>query len=123
MPQNVYCWRCRIEVPMLDEGEWAELAPLLSKVPQDIKAYRESTGAPLDQAVRQGFERAALARYEQLTGFPESNVNALWHHRLADVGPPCDACGKPMRTRVARFCAECGHWPSNDGARAAQPSR
>jgi hypothetical protein len=99
---------------MLDEGEWAQLAPLLSKVPQDIKDYRERTGAALDVATKQGFEREALERYEQLTGFRETNINALWHHRLAEVGPPCEACGKPLRTDIARFCAECGHVTSNN---------
>ena len=113
MPQQTYCWRCRIEVPMLTEPEWAQLAPLLSKSVQETKAHRESTGASVEVAVRQGFDRAALDKYRQLTGAIETDVNVLWHHRLADHGPPCEACGKPLRTRDARFCAECGHVPSN----------
>ena len=94
---------------MLDEVEWAELAPLIRKVPQGIKAHRQATGAWPDEATARELERAALERYEQLTGFRESNVSALWHHRLLDVARPCKACGKPLRTNVARFCAECGH--------------
>ena len=99
---------------MLDEDEWALLVPLLSKVSQDIKDYRKHTGAALDVATKQGFEREALERYEQLTGFRETNINALWHHRLAGLGPPCKACGKPLRTDVARFCAECAEVTSNN---------
>jgi hypothetical protein len=98
---------------MLTETEWAEFHPLLSKSLRDVKGYREATGASLDVAVKQGFGQAALDRYLELTGFRETNVNALWHHRLGDLGPPCESCGKPMRTKQARFCAECGHVPSN----------
>jgi len=98
---------------MLTEPEWAQLAPLLSKSVQEVKAYRESTGASVEVAVRQGFERAALDKYRQLTGAVETDVNVLWHHRLADQGPPCEACGRRLRTIDARFCAECGHGPFN----------
>jgi len=38
----------------------------------------------------------------------ETNPNALWHHRLSQLGPSCRACGKPLRTVRAKFCAECG---------------
>jgi hypothetical protein len=70
---------------MLTEQEWAEVGPLLSKVMHDVKKFRETTGASVDVAVRQGFERAVLEKYRELTGSVETNVNALWHHRLADV--------------------------------------
>ena len=99
---------------MLTEAEWAQLGPLLSKSVQETKAYREPTGASLEVAARQGFDRAALDKYRQITGAIETDVNVLWHHRLADQGLPCEACGKPLRTPVARFCAECGHVPSNN---------
>ena len=98
---------------MLTEREWEQLAPLLSNSLQEIKDCREATGAPLDVAVRQGFDQAALDKYRELTGAVETNINVLWHHRLADMGPPCEACGRPLRTADARFCAECGHVPSN----------
>jgi hypothetical protein len=99
---------------MLTEPEWTQLAPLLSKSVQETKAYREATGASVEVAVRQGFERAVLDKYRQLTGAVETDVNVLCHHRLADQGPPCETCGKPMRTLDARFCAECGQVPSNN---------
>jgi hypothetical protein len=113
MPQMVYCWRCKTEMPMLEEVEWAQLAPLLTNMSAQIMAYRERTGATLEVARREGFEKAALEKYKDLTGYAETNINALWHHRLASYGPPCESCGKLMRTSIARFCAECGHVPSN----------
>jgi hypothetical protein len=109
MPQQVYCWRCQIDIPMLDEAEWSQLAPLLAHITDRIKTFRERTGASLEVALKQGIQGPALAKYRELTGHEETNFNALWHHRLANFGPPCGKCGKLMRTHVARFCAECGH--------------
>lgn len=50
----------------------------------------------------------ALQVYEEITGFHETNKNALWHHRLSVYGPPCLHCGKPLRTTRAKHCAACG---------------
>ena len=108
MPQQVYCWRCQIDIPMLDEHEWAQLVPLLTHVLDRAQTYRDRTGASPQVALEQGIYRLALDKYRELTGHVETNFNALWHHRLANYGPPCQQCGKLMRTRVARFCAECG---------------
>jgi hypothetical protein len=97
-----------MELPMLDEQEWAEVGPLLANTFQTIKEHRARTGASLAEVLRPEFGRDALQRYFEITGFRETNVNALWHHRLSKFGPPCHACGKPLRTAVARHCAECG---------------
>jgi hypothetical protein len=93
---------------MLDETEWNELVPLLSSAVSRIKSYREKTGASLADATKVGYEQPALAKYFELTGFRESNVYALWHHRLAQHGPPCPRCGKLLRTNRAARCVECG---------------
>ncbi len=52
--------------------------------------------------------KPAFDEYERMTGFRETNVNALWHHRLSLYGPPCKKCGRLLRTVQARHCAECG---------------
>lgn len=75
---------------MLDEAEWAEVA-------------HSGLGAALPTRLQ-----AILAAYHRLTGFAETNANAVMHHRLAQYGPPCAACGKPLRTNRASFCAACG---------------
>lgn len=90
MAQHLHCWRCRMVVPMLDEEEWAQIYPHLSRVPEPEACD------------------AALASYEEITGFRETNINAVWHHRETLYGPACDQCGKPLRTPRARFCAACG---------------
>ena len=76
---------------MLDARESNEVLPLLNGYTQD-----PSRG------------KAALDRYFAITGFRETNPNALWHHVLSLYGPPCEACGKPLRTPAANWCAACG---------------
>jgi hypothetical protein len=99
-----------MELPMLDEDEWAQLAPLLQATIEDFMEVRRATGVGLEEAQANGtLGRRALAFYRELTGFDETNINALWHHRLADYGPPCAQCGKPLRTPRAKLCAACGH--------------
>lgn len=109
MAQTLYCWRCDFELPMLDEMEWAQLAPLLQGAIAEFMEERRRTGVGLDEARDTGIlGRRALAFYRELTGFEETNLNALWHHRLSLYGPPCGHCGKPLRTPRAKLCAACG---------------
>ena len=105
----LWCWRCKLEVPMLDEAEFAEIEPLYRDGLSHVKQYREQTGATLAE-VPQAIRRLApvLEAYERLTGFREENPNAIWHHRISIYGPPCRRCGKVLRTPVARKCFECG---------------
>jgi hypothetical protein len=109
MPQDLYCWRCDRVLPMLDEAEWAQLAPLLQvAIPEFMEEHRR-TGVSLGEAQATGvLGGRALALYRDLTGFEETNLNALWHHRISLYGPPCTHCGKPLRTPRAKLCAACG---------------
>lgn len=92
-------------MPMLTEDEW-EIAHPIGYIAQ-IKQYREETGCSLSEAHRAGLGYLTLKAYEQITGYRETNPNAILHHRLSLFGPPCHACGKPLRTPMARYCAEC----------------
>ncbi len=107
MAKILWCWRCQMEIPMLEEHEWDKIAPLLSNAVVRIKRYREEHGVSLAEA-QQGWAQDALAAYFEMTGFRETNANALWHHRASLFGPPCATCGKPLRTPMAKHCAECG---------------
>ncbi len=83
---------------MLDEAEWEELM-----------RHHDLTGGTdgARTSLRERFV-PVLNAYERLTGFRETNPSAIWHHRLALFGPDCRACGKPLRSPLARLCASCG---------------
>lgn len=93
---------------MLDDDEWAEVEPLLANAIEQIKNYRSAKGVSLAEARAKGYGKGALERYFQITGFRETNPDALWHHRISEFGPPCNVCGKPLRTPRAKLCAACG---------------
>jgi hypothetical protein len=97
----LWCWRCKSEMPMLDDSEYAQVQEL-------FRAAFESKAA----SMRERF-KPVCDLYEQLTGMSESNPNAIMHHRISLYGPPCEQCGKPLRTQVAAFCAACGSYISN----------
>lgn len=105
--QELYCWRCRCEIPMLDETEFEQVLIELR-----FGFDNRARGLPEAEAYR-----SALDLYEEFTGLRETNPRALYHHRIAMYGPPCAQCGKPLRTPAARFCAACWHRVREPGAR------
>jgi hypothetical protein len=97
-----------MEMPMLTEAEWEQLVPHLENAIDQIKRYREQHRCSISEAKTNGYGQRALALYESMTGFRETNPDALYHHRLSIYGPPCHACGTPLRTPQAKHCAMCG---------------
>jgi hypothetical protein len=85
-----------MDVQMLDDVEYARAAELY-KAAFSLKGSRE-----------QRYE-LLLDYYKEITGFEETEPNAIMHHRISQYGPPCEVCGKPYRTPLASFCAACGN--------------
>src|SRR5437868_6795014 len=94
----LWCWRCKIEVPMLDDDEYKLVTS---------KHGTKGTGGKAE--IRERFFGPVLREYERITGFRETNTNPVDHHRLSLYGPPCTKCQKPLRTPKAKFRAACGH--------------
>ena len=92
----MWCWRCRMDVPMLDDEEFARLHDL-------YRAAFGKEGVPVDDRFQE-----VRNVYHQMTGFYEPNHNAIMHHQISIYGPPCGNRGKPLRTPQAAFCAACG---------------
>ena len=92
-----YCWRCKLEVPMLDKEEFAIVSALYQKGFRVLKKDRQERFKEL------------LDYYNDLTGFKETEPNAIMHHSLEQIGPDCEKCGKPYRTPKAKLCAACGN--------------
>lgn len=89
-----------MEIPMLDEQEFAHASRLYG---EGIHSHGNHLGdgeSPF---------KKLLDYYFEVTGFQETEPNAIMHHRIAQYGPPCENCGKPYRTPLASFCAACGN--------------
>src|SRR5262245_1999725 len=103
----LWCWRCQMDIPMLDEVEFEQVASVMRGCWSAAKQQREAHTLPVEQ-IHATLFAPALAEYRRLTGFDETNHVALYHHRISLYGPPCTSCGKPMRTPAAQRCAACG---------------
>jgi hypothetical protein len=103
-----------MDVPMVDQDEFALIHEARLSGMAVVERERIRRGATVVDQIPLGGEvaeqlRPMLEMYHLLTGFVETNPNALWHHRISDHGPPCPSCRKPLRTELARFCAACGY--------------
>ncbi len=90
-----------MDVPMLDEEEGKIASKLLSEGFQEFKTDRKTP-------FKENFKKL-LDYYNSLTGFEETNPNAIMHHFIDMYGPDCENCGKPYRTETAAFCPKCGN--------------
>ena len=96
-----YCWRCKMDVPMLDSEEGKIASKLLAEGFQEIKKQAKT---PLSENFKK-----LLYYYKEITGYEETNHNAIMHHFIDMYGPDCENCGKPYRTETATFCPKCGN--------------
>jgi hypothetical protein len=88
-----------MEVPMLDEQEYETAHKLFSECFKEMHSGK----------ARSERYKPLLDYYCQITGYDETEPNAIMHHRIAQYGPPCEMCKKPYRTPQASFCAACGN--------------
>jgi predicted Zn-ribbon and HTH transcriptional regulator len=96
-----------MDIPMLTESEWDEVHPLLIARIKAIQTYRSEHNASLKEAIK-NIKDEACKKYEEITGFHETNAEAIWHHRLSEHGPECTNCGFLLRSKNASYCANCG---------------
>jgi hypothetical protein len=94
-------------MPMLDEQEFAGASRLFREAMISAKEVRRNTDVPLQHDSVQNRFRPVLDYYESVTGYKETNHNAVMHHRVSLYGPPCERCKKPLRTPQAKFCGAC----------------
>ena len=104
----LWCWRCRQEMPMLDEEEYAQAFRLYGECMKGAKEFRDRLGVPLQGLNINERFRPIREWYATLTGVRDCHQNAIMHHRLSAFGDPCLGCGKPLRSPRARMCAACG---------------
>lgn len=78
---------------MLDSEEGKITSKLLSEGFQEARKLRKAPNYS-----------KLLDYYKEVTGFEETNPNAIMHHFIDMYGPDCENCGKPYRTETATFC-------------------
>ena len=106
--QTLWCWRCEQNVPMLDEAEFEVVSEAHRQGVQAVQAYRKQYGATLQETPTDDLLRPVRNAYARLTGASGFDADHILKHRLSLYGPPCVACGKPLRTPHASRCAACG---------------
>jgi hypothetical protein len=113
----MYCWRCGMDVPMLNEEEFTVIEELYARAVRAIKAYCQPRAPGMDvstlnaqtAAFSEAQYRPVLEAYRRITGQSHTTQPAdLMHHRISIYGPDCSRCGKPLRTPRASYCAACG---------------
>lgn len=82
---------------MLDNKEFA------------IASELYANGFKIAKTNRQERFKELLEYYNNLTGFGETEPNAIMHHSLRQIGTDCENCGKPYRTPKAKLCVACGN--------------
>jgi len=93
---------------MLDDHEFEQINAIYRQCIEAVQRERAEHERPLANIDLTVAFAPVLAVYNELTGFAETNPNAILHHRTALYGPACDACGRPLRSPTASFCAACG---------------
>ena len=94
-------------MPMLLDDEWRAMHDRIAQHVERWNAeHEEVEGQRPPDSIR---ERSAklVEEYNSLTGAKETNPNAVWHHLRSLYGPPCQYCGKVLRTSQASFCFLC----------------
>lgn len=107
--QRMWCWRCKQEVPMLDEEEYAEIFRLYSAATLDVKNFRRTHETSLENTPLHELYKPVCTEYERITGMCESDYDEIMMHRISLYGPPCKRCQKPLRTPKAKICGACMH--------------
>src|SRR6266850_5316989 len=74
-----WCWRCKSEVPILDDEEFQSITSLMDK----------GEG----ETLRERMFSALLCEYERVTGSHETNPNAIYHHKLLSMALPAPSAG------------------------------
>jgi hypothetical protein len=93
---------------MLDEFEFDQIDAVYRQCIGDIQGVRQNHMKSLEDIDLSSRFAPVLDTFFALTGFRETNPNAVLHHRASLCGQPCQFCGKPLRTPAASFCAACG---------------
>jgi len=94
---------------MLDELEFERVAELYAEAVRAVELYRRRHRATQETVPTELLLQPVRREYQSITGVFEPDTGIIMHHRASLYGPPCELCGKPLRTPDAPSCAACGY--------------
>ena len=94
---------------MLDEQEYQSISKGIASGVRSVQHARVSESRSMKKSDEGTLYGEVVARYRELTGVSDVAPREILRHRLSLVGPPCENCGKELRTPLAKKCVECGH--------------
>ena len=105
--KTYFCWKCKRDMPFLDEYEWSMIEPHLKQGILDVQQYRKNTGVNLI-AAQAVVRPEVMALFSKISGMENIQADVIFHYRLKIWGAECMFCGHLLRTPQAEFCAHCG---------------
>ena len=105
--QLMWSWRCKQDVPMLDEKEYSVIARLFRESTLAVKDFRRTHETSLQDTPMSEIFEPVYAEYERITGMKESDHDEIMKHRISLYGELCTQCHKPLRTPLAKLCGAC----------------
>jgi hypothetical protein len=94
---------------MLDEQEFKSIQEAYRAGTLEVQRLRAIENRPLNESDEEVLYGEVAARYREIAGVSDVPHQEIQKHRLSLLGPPCEKCGKELRTPLARKCVECGH--------------
>ena len=76
----MWCWRCKMALPMLDEDEFSVVSCLYSQGDEGDERISKKQNVPLSEASIEDRFRPVREAYQRLTGWQEQHENAVMHH-------------------------------------------
>jgi len=102
-----------MDIPMLDDEEFELCNQAKEKGREFVEKEinnRNTVKYEWLGEIPKSYERFRyfIDMYRVITGFLETNPNAIFHHTINSFGPDCPSCGKPLRTLKSKYCVYCG---------------
>jgi hypothetical protein len=94
---------------MLDEREYESISSGIRSGVLSVKHRLGAESRPMNKTDEADLYRDVAEQYYKMTGISDVSPREILRHRLSLIGPPCENCGKELRSPRARKCVECGH--------------
>lgn len=96
---------------MLNEQEYEAISSGVRSGVLSVKHRLRTEDRRMKKSDEADLYREVAEHYSEMTGVSDVDPREILRHRLSLVGPPCENCGKELRTPRAKKCLECRYVP------------